>query len=252
MLVKSSGIHELSIPQFREKFQGPRKVPIRRLDGQPLTPNVPPYAVLPVHLSKPARQFSVDDAGRFLLADFGESFSPAIEKRLGRDSCTPLPGRAPETFFEPDEPLSFPSDVWTMGTAIWEILSMKFPFSQHVPADELIAEHIDVLGYDGFPAKWRESWERQDSEEGDFFRRPTRHPNDHWPPLESAWEEFNQKYRRKREVTGVFGEEESRAILDLMRGMFRFRPEKRLTADEVLKSEWMVKWALPELEKAGA
>jgi serine/threonine-protein kinase SRPK3 len=33
-----------------------------------------------------------------------------------------------------------------------------------------------------------------------------------------------------------------------MRGMLRFRPEERLTIDEVLRSEWMVNWALPQLE----
>ena len=57
-----------------------------------------------------------------------------------------------------------------------------------------------------------------------------------------------QKYRRKREAAGTFEEEETQAILELMRGMLRFRPEERLTIDEVLRSEWMVNWALPQLE----
>lgn len=70
-------------------------------------------------------------------------------------------------------------------------------------------------------------------------------------PIEGAFEEFEelvQKYRRKRERTGVFGEEETRAILELMREMLKFRPEDRLTMGQVLESEWMVKSALPELE----
>ena len=29
--------------------------------------------------------------------------------------------------------------------------------------------------------------------------------------------------------------------------MFTFQPEERLTMDQVLRSEWMVKWALPLL-----
>lgn len=57
-----------------------------------------------------------------------------------------------------------------------------------------------------------------------------------------------QKYRRKRGAAGTFYEQETQAILDLMRCMLRFRPEERPTIDEVLQSEWMVKWALPELE----
>jgi serine/threonine-protein kinase SRPK3 len=68
-----------------------------------------------------------------------------------------------------------------------------------------------------------------------------------WPSLEDAFEEFVQKYRRRREAAGTFKEKETQAILDLMRSMLKFRPEERLTIDEVLKSEWMVKWAMPQL-----
>ncbi|KAH6919189.1 kinase-like domain-containing protein [Coprinopsis sp. MPI-PUGE-AT-0042] len=39
---------------------------------------------------------------------------------------------------------------------------------------------------------------------------------------------------------------------DLMGQMLVFRPEHRPTCEEVLKSEWMVKWALPELRRAEA
>lgn len=147
MLVKTtSSLDDLSIQQFRERFNDPDKVPITRVDGLPLTRHAPAYAVLPVDLGKAARVYTVADAQGLLLTDFGEAFSPAIEKRLRRDSHTPLPGRAPETFFEPDAPLSFPSDIWTLAAAVWEILGMKFPFSQHVPASELVAEHIDKIG----------------------------------------------------------------------------------------------------------
>lgn len=162
MLVKgTSNLGDSSIKKLRRRLNKPNKVPVTRVDGQPLTPNVPAYAVLHKNLSKAARKFTLEDGRTFLLGDFGEAFSPATERRPGRDSRTPLFGRAPETFFEPDAPLSFPSDIWTMGTAIWEILGMKFPFSQHVPVDELVAEHIDVLGYETFPDRWRKAWNDQ-------------------------------------------------------------------------------------------
>lgn len=32
--------------------------------------------------------------------------------------------------------------------------------------------------------------------------------------------------------------------------MLVYRPEKRLTADEVLQSDWMVKWALSEYQRS--
>ncbi|KAF2715402.1 hypothetical protein K504DRAFT_457571 [Pleomassaria siparia CBS 279.74] len=66
-------------------------------------------------------------------------------------------------------------------------------------------------------------------------RQPTS-DRETWLSLEKAFEEFVQKYRRKREAAGTFEEEETQAILELMRGMLRFRPEDRLTIDEVLGS----------------
>lgn len=58
-----------------------------------------------------------------------------------------------------------------------------------------------------------------------------------------------QHFRRRKPELGVFGEEETRAFLDLMRRMLTFQPENRLTVEEVLGSEWMVKWVLPDLER---
>ena len=57
---------------------------------------------------------------------------------------------------------------------------------------------------------------------------------DLWPSPGEVFEEFVQRSRRKGEERGVFGEER-RAIIELMRGMFRFRPEEHLTIDQVLK-----------------
>lgn len=70
-----------------------------------------------------------------------------------------------------------------------------------------------------------------------------------WPPIEQAFEDGIQHYRRLRQA-GVFGKEETAAILDLMRRMLAFPPKDRPTAEEVLKSEWMVKWCLPDFERS--
>lgn len=128
---------------------------------------------------------------------------------------------------------------------------MKFIFSEAKTQDEITAQQIDVLGASNFPEGWRRQFERPRGEDNHGATtiplRPTGE-REIWPSLDNAFEEFVQKYRRKREAAGVFGEQETRAILELIRGMLRFRPEERLTIDEVLKSEWMVKWALPQLE----
>ncbi|KAF6830760.1 protein kinase [Colletotrichum musicola] len=228
-----SSFDNLSADQFRDRFGEPETVPIRRVDGAPLPINVPREAVLPLHLGKKAQEFTMEDARGLFLSDFGEAFAPAAKRRLGRNCNKPVAKRAPETLFE--------------GI---RILGMKSIFSESETVDEIVAQQIDVLGLPGFPAAWRETWERNaaDADE-DIPRRPTG-DRETSPSLEEAFEEFVQKYRKKQERLGTFGKEETSAIVDLMRGMLKFRPEDRLTIGEVLKSRWMVQWALPQLEEA--
>lgn len=54
--------------------------------------------------------------------------------------------------------------------------------------------------------------------------------------------------QRKLEAAGIFDQRETRALLELTRGMLKFRPEDRLTIDEMLKSDLLVNWALPQLK----
>lgn len=98
------------------------------------------------------------------------------------------------------------------------------------------------------PPRWWESW----GEKTQFFGQDgrSREEEDAWPTLDVAFEEFVQKYRRRWPEVGVFGDDEAVTILELMRGMLAFRPEERLTAEEVLGSEWMRRWALPAVERS--
>ncbi|KAI0537228.1 hypothetical protein GGR58DRAFT_513969 [Xylaria digitata] len=225
-----------SIDQFREKFGVPEMVPIYRVDGKPLPPNIPTKAVLPLYLGKKAHEFTRADVDGLRLSDFGEAFTPAVDQRLGRDCHIPIPKRAPEAFLQPESPLSYPSDIWSLGLAIWEIVGMKALFSDSEPRDEIVAEQIDVLGFQNFPSAWRQIWER-----------PSSGYRDSWPPLEEACEEFIQKYRKMRPELGIFGDDEMRAFLILMRGTLTFQPEERSAIEGAVKSEWMQKWALPAM-----
>lgn len=205
--------------------------------------NVPSKAVIPLSLGIDADEFKLTDA-HVLLSDFGESYSPSSEIRHGEDCHTPLAMRPPEARFEPHAPLSYSADIWSLAVAIWEILGMKTVFSNdYITEDELVSQHIDVLG--SMPSSWWERWENR----GEFFDqdgRPTE-GREVWPGLGQAFEQRVQSYRRKLEM-GVFGDEETRAILKLLRLMLAFQPKDRPTINEVLESEWMVNWVLPDLE----
>ncbi|PHH80292.1 hypothetical protein CDD80_2133 [Ophiocordyceps camponoti-rufipedis] len=158
VLVKlPSTFNDLSLTQLRETFGEPETVAISRVDGEPLPSGVPSHAVAPLYLGKKAQEFNLADAQSLVLSDFGESFVPASEQRLGRDCNTPVAKRPPETLFEPDAPLSYSSDIWSLGTAIWEILGMKFIFSESETDDEIVAQQIDVLGLQNLPPVWRTS-----------------------------------------------------------------------------------------------
>ncbi|RLL98661.1 hypothetical protein CFD26_107700 [Aspergillus turcosus] len=220
VLVKlPSGFDQLSIEQLYEEYGEPETVTITERDGKLLPPNVPEKAVIPLYLGKNAEEFSLSDTC-LLLGDFGEAF--ASEEFL----CL---------------------DIWSLATMIWDILGMKAIFSSDfATVDEMVAQQIDVLG--AMPLSWFKCWEKR----GQFFDddgRPVegRHV---WPSIDKAFEEGVQKYRRKSGRVDEFDREEMAAILDLMRRMLAFRPEERPTAEEVLKSEWMVKWVLAEYNKA--
>lgn len=97
------------------------------------------------------------------------------------------------------------------------------------------------------PTSWWERWEER-SQFFDENQRPIK-GRYVWPPLDTAYEDWVQKYRRKRDVN-EFGSEETAAILCLMRSMLAYQPEESPTIAQVLESEWMVKWVLPDFERS--
>ncbi|PYI30888.1 kinase domain-containing protein [Aspergillus indologenus CBS 114.80] len=244
-----SSLDHLTVEKLYEEYGEPETVPItlRDGDGRDLPPNVPAKAVLPLDFGIDAKDFSLADS-HLILSDFGEAFAPDSHVRLGKDCHTPLPMRPPEARFEPSAALSYSADIWSLGFAIWEILGMKALFSvEFGTADELVSQYIDVLG--PMPQAWWERWEARDQFFENDSQRCPKQDRDIWPPIDQEFEGGVQHYRRKRKM-GEFGAEETAAILDLMRRMLAFRPEERPSAAEVLQSEWMVKWVLPDYERS--
>ncbi|TPR10967.1 hypothetical protein CAN33_0046360 [Aspergillus niger] len=200
-----TNLDNLSIEEFYTEYGNPEIYPITLFDGSTsaLSPNVPPKAVSTLFLGIHAGEFTLQDT-RILLCDFGETFSPSVNPRLGEDCHTPMAFCPPEAIFEPKAPLSYSADMWSLATAIWEILGMKVVFSTDVPYDEVIAHWMDVLG--PMPWEWFEKWD----ERGRFFDENRRAVEGRyvWANLEGAFEECVRVYRRKHTI-GDFDEDET-------------------------------------------
>ncbi|UNI16582.1 hypothetical protein JDV02_003008, partial [Purpureocillium takamizusanense] len=234
----------LTDDQLNSRYGAPELEPVRRLDGGALPPGVPSFGVKSAWFGKPSEEIRISEAEIF-LADFGEAFLPSQESR--HESHTPFTIQPPEARFEPDKPLSFPADIWTMACSIWAILGQR-PLFEDILAtpDNTTCEQVDALG--NLPPEWWNKWEARRQ----WFN------NDGSPlkqRLQRTWEdrfEDSIQESRRREGMPVLEAEESDAIFVMLRSMLSFRPETRLTADKVLESKWMKKWALPTYENMRA
>ena len=242
ILLQSPELDYLSIKQLYDEFGTPDPEPVVRVDKQPLTsPRIPAHVYSPIWLGKPRDEVSLPEA-KIILADFGTAFCPAEEQRL--ESYTPLQVRPPEVKFEPTVPLSYPSDIWSLGCVIWAILGVR-PFldSWLFGPDDAITDQVDALG--PMPDEWWETWEGRSKR---FIANGK--------PKEGreVWT-FDQRFEdgilapRRRRGTEEMDREEWDALFEMIRGMLVFRPGDRLSASQLLRTDWMRKWAIPEAEK---
>ncbi|PYI04456.1 kinase domain protein [Aspergillus sclerotiicarbonarius CBS 121057] len=172
ILVKlPSDFNHLSVEQLYKEYSKPETVSVTKRNRKQLPPNVPSKAVIPLYLGKDTEDFLLSNT-HVLLSDFGEAFAPNLEIRRGKDCHTPLSIRPPEARFEPEAPLSYSADIWSLARAIWEIISIQPIFSTtFASADELVSQQINTLG--PLPSSWWMRWQ----ERSQFFDN-NRHPKE--------------------------------------------------------------------------
>lgn len=235
-------IDDLTKTQFYAKYSAPRSEPVERIDKGALGPGVPAQAIIPVWMGAPSDKITLPDA-RILLNDFSEAFMPSITER--RYSSAPHHVRPPEAYFVRDDPLSFPADIWALGCTIFSILGYRPLFDTWFPSDDrMIAEHIEALG--NLPDDWWNIWEGR--EDGDVNKNGQRKDGERRRTLERRFEYSIEEPRRDYDMEEI-GAEEKRALLLLLSQMLVFHPKDRPTANDVLESEWVKKWALGDLQK---
>ncbi|PWY94480.1 kinase-like protein [Aspergillus sclerotioniger CBS 115572] len=238
LLKRPLKLDHLSIGELYEEYGTPELERVVRLDGTALPDGVPSHGIFPIWLGEASDKLSLAEA-KILLTNFGEAFLPRKEDIY--ESHTPLVLRPPEARFEPTRPLSFPSDIWTLACSIWEIIGQQSLFEGFLATEDYMTrEQVDTLGI--LPPEWWEKWSaRHDKfhENGIPKNRQT---------LRTWADRFEDSIQVPREKRGMHVIEpgECEAIFSMLRPMLSFRPDDRPTAKQVLESDWMVKWALPE------
>lgn len=237
LLRLAAGFDQLSEAQVYEKFGSPICEPVRSLGGIPPPPVVRSQVVLPAWLGTKSEDIKISEA-QIILSDFSVSFNPSKESRF--ESFAPLEIRPPEARFEPSRPLSFASDIWSLGCTIWAILWQRsfldsFLFSE----DGATSDQVDALG--PLPPEWWDKWTARTARfEANGVPREGRSP---WT-WDQRFEDSIQEPRRERNMPTVC-EAEKADLFAMIRSMLAFRPEGRPSARQVLESPWMRNWAAP-------
>ncbi|CAG8909601.1 unnamed protein product [Penicillium egyptiacum] len=155
------------------------------------------------------------------------------------------PRHPPPARFEPNKPLSFSSDIWTLACTIWSIIAQRPLFEGFMATEDyMTTEHVDTLGI--LPSEW---WSRWEARHHKFTEdcKPIKNC-EYFRSWDDRFRRSVEEPRRDRKIPS-FDARERDAIFELLRQMLSFRPEDRPTTKQILESEWTVKWALPEYGK---
>lgn len=141
------------------------------------------------------------------------------------------------------EPLSFPSDIWSLACTAWAILGQRaFQDSFLLGPDDATGDLVDALG--PLPVEWWEKWEAR-SKKFDENGQPKEGRN-LWT-FSQRFEDSIQEPRRE-EGMATIDEEEREALFGMMQWMLAFRPGQRPSVAQVLDTAWMRDWAVLNCE----
>lgn len=238
-------IDHLSPDEIRDHYSF-NTSPVKRVDGASPEPHAPPYAVLPMPIKTPANKL-IDPIIK--ISDYGTSF--LVTNNPSPELYTPDLYRPPEALFE-DQIIPFAADIWTLGVNLYEVLGERVLFETFTyDRDDILADIVNTLGLP--PQRWWDAWANR----GEFFEKDGewrkggivgRIYTPAWRPLEQRLWGMGRGETPETCEWDVEGGE-LRALSALFRGVLAWEPDKRWTAEDLVRSEYMVRWALPAWER---
>ncbi|KAF3483046.1 pre-rRNA-processing protein ESF1 [Arthroderma uncinatum] len=177
-----------------------------------------------------------------MLSDFGSSYNPGKTRRTNAHT---LPHLVPPEIFFLDKQndkykLSFPSEIWTLGCTIFELIGSGGPFS--ILGGGILQDQVSVLGK--FPDPWWSQW----GSRAEFFNEDATIDVMTGAPFQDSLEDrydWFVKAARRRSDMEEQGEDEKKAFLHMIRMMLQYLPGDRANIEDIVESEWMQKWAIP-------
>ncbi|SMQ56275.1 unnamed protein product [Zymoseptoria tritici ST99CH_3D7] len=242
LLLRGPDLHQLKPDALYQQYRLDT-VPIRRVDGAPVRPHAPPQAVYPLNIEMAADELTNP---RLQIIDYGTSYLwPAGSAPELHSPALYLP---PEDFF--GEPITPAADIWTLGVSLYEVLGERPLFESFASdRDDLLADTINALGQP--PKRWWDKWaQRQEffQPDGSYIEDIKRIHTPKFRPLQQRLWQMGRGETRETCEWDVEGGE-MRALEELLRSMLKFEPSERATAEELLASEYMVKWAMPAWQR---
>ncbi|KAL3473291.1 kinase-like domain-containing protein [Aspergillus californicus] len=235
----------------------PTREPVVRCDGAPLDPDVPSELIIPLWLGLASDELTLTDCP-LILADFGAAFDPSTTNSY---TCqTPRLLAPPEAYFAKpptDSPLSFPADIWTLACTIWDLFGTSPPFEVFIPSlDNVTQEHVDTFGK--LPERWWKRWENRSGWFDEDGRKNVKEFRKVFGNTARPWEKrFPGSIRRARKEAmwceekdlGLFEPDEEKAFGEMIKSMLVLEPGERASIYDVVGSEWMQGWGLPEIQR---
>ena len=234
-------IDNLSIEEFYERFHKPYSRKVIRSDGQEIKASAPESVVFSAWFGVGPEKLKVEETELF-LCDFGESYLPAEIERY--QSNTLMTNAPPEARFS-DNPMSFPSDMWTLGCNLFQIMGCGPMFRSFFQEEDAITrQHVDTCGK--LPLDWWEKWDAR-SQFFDDDCNPISESNE-CDTFEERFERGMQFHRRRLGMELV-SDEERDDFLDMLKRVIVLDPAQRLTIHELMQTRWFHRWIQPALEK---